>query len=228
MEAQAREPVPKATGADLHGAGAGAKDRGWREVDLDGTLAQYDGWKGPTHIGGPVPVMLERVLAWMKAGEEVRIVTARVFPGKEDAEVCRKAIAAWLEEHVYAKLPEPEAGKTWWIPVTHEKDHRMVELWDDRCVQVIPNTGIRVDQRRPELDEIQAALASHIAEKPELRMLFLKAIAGALAQPVSPQLWTPNGMVTGQGPALDPNVRAVNLDPNIIQAARVMRTLFGV
>ncbi len=26
---------------------------GWIDVDLDGTLAQYDGWKGVAHIGEP-------------------------------------------------------------------------------------------------------------------------------------------------------------------------------
>ena len=29
--------------------------------------------------------------------------------------------------------------------MTHEKDFRMIQLWDDRCVQVIPNTGLRAD-----------------------------------------------------------------------------------
>lgn len=31
------------------------------------------------------------------------------------------------------------------IPVVCRKDYAMVELWDDRAVQVIPNTGLRAD-----------------------------------------------------------------------------------
>lgn len=36
-------------------------NNGWIGVDLDGTLAYYDGWIGAGHIGEPVPAMLERV-----------------------------------------------------------------------------------------------------------------------------------------------------------------------
>jgi len=36
----------------------------WIGVDLDGTLAVYDGWRGPEHIGPPVPAMVERVKRW--------------------------------------------------------------------------------------------------------------------------------------------------------------------
>ena len=35
--------------------------KGWIGVDLDGTLAMYDGWVGVSHIGEPVPAMLQRV-----------------------------------------------------------------------------------------------------------------------------------------------------------------------
>ena len=42
--------------------------------DLDGTLAMYDGWKGPTAIGNPIPKMLARVIRWIEAGREVRIM----------------------------------------------------------------------------------------------------------------------------------------------------------
>ncbi len=46
------------------------------------------------------------------------------------------AIDAWCERHFGRKLP-----------VTCTKDYGMVELWDDRAVQVKENTGIRVDGR---------------------------------------------------------------------------------
>ena len=48
----------------------------WIGVDLDGTLAQYGGWKGPDTIGDPVPMMKERVMKWLNEGAEVRIFTA--------------------------------------------------------------------------------------------------------------------------------------------------------
>lgn len=52
--------------------------KGWIGVDLDGTLAHYDEWRGVSHVGEPVPLMLERVRRWLGEGREVRILTARV------------------------------------------------------------------------------------------------------------------------------------------------------
>lgn len=114
---------------------------GWRGVDLDGTLAHYDGYRGIEHIGEPVPKMLDRVLRWLKKGDQVAIVTARVAPGPSTRDafeiaVARNAIEAWCLNHLDQV-----------IPVTHSKDFGMYELWDDRAIQVIPNTGERVDGR---------------------------------------------------------------------------------
>lgn len=121
---------------------------GWIGVDLDGTLARYDGWKGSTHIGEPVPLMLARVKDWLSQGMEVRIFTARIsgmayppFHGDmkafeagiaraNDARDAHKAIEAWCEQHI---------GRV--LPITNVKDYAMVELWDDRAVQVEQNTG---------------------------------------------------------------------------------------
>jgi hypothetical protein len=111
--------------------------KGWIGVDLDGTLAHYDGWMGASHVGAPVPRMLARVKRWLEQGREVRIFTARVGPqpNGEDLEA-RVAIDAWCLEHL---------GRT--LEVTAIKDYGMLQLWDDRCVQVIPNTGRRADGR---------------------------------------------------------------------------------
>lgn len=107
-------------------------NNGWIGVDLDGTLAQYNGWQGEDHIGEPIPAMVERIKKWLSEGTEVKIFTARVshHPHAEDY------IREWCEKHVGAVLP-----------VTATKDYGMVELWDDRCVQVIPNTGIAVQDQ---------------------------------------------------------------------------------
>lgn len=114
---------------------------GWIGVDLDGTLAQYGEWKGPGEIGEPVPAMLERVQKWLAKGLDVRIVTARVWsdgtPQRDaEARMSRHAIAAWCNKHL---------GRV--LMITNQKDFGLVELWDDRVVQVEKNTGMRVDGR---------------------------------------------------------------------------------
>src|SRR6185295_15163214 len=103
---------------------------------LDGTLARYDGWRGVAHIGEPVPAMLERVKEWLDAGIEVRIFTARVCRTGDELTEALQPIQCWCLEHIGCVLP-----------VTNVKDFGMVELWDDRAVQVEPNTGRRLDGR---------------------------------------------------------------------------------
>lgn len=101
----------------------------WIGVDLDGTLAEYGGFKGKDNIGDPIPKMLARVHKWLSEGKEVRIFTAR----------------AWLPE----QIPPVKAWCKKWIgvelEVTNVKDFAMIELWDDRAIQVIANTGLRAD-----------------------------------------------------------------------------------
>lgn len=102
---------------------------GWIGVDLDGTLAVYDGWKGADHIGEPIPEMAFRVRKWLADDRDVRIFTARACHIEALA-----PIQAWCVKHF---------GKE--LPITNTKDYGMIELWDDRAVQVEPNTGRRVD-----------------------------------------------------------------------------------
>ncbi len=104
---------------------------GWIGVDLDATLAQYDDWFGPYHIGAPIEKMAARVRGWLKAGIEVRIFTARA--SDPDPAVVF-AIQNWTEKHFGKRLA-----------VTCQKDFNMIQLWDDRAVQVVPNTGERAD-----------------------------------------------------------------------------------
>lgn len=109
---------------------------GWIGVDLDGTLAHYDGWKGIDHIGEPIPAMVERVKRWLADGHDVKIMTARVSVGNalgraiDEAVKAEQAIRKWCVEHIGQELP-----------VTSTKDFGMIELWDDRCVAVEANTG---------------------------------------------------------------------------------------
>lgn len=102
---------------------------GWIAVDFDGTIAQYTHWRGPYHMGEPIPKMVERVKAWLAAGVEVRIMTARA-----DDQGCVMLIRQWCDYHVGQELA-----------VTNKKDYKMIEIWDDRAVQVEQNTGRRMD-----------------------------------------------------------------------------------
>lgn len=114
--------------------------KGWIGVDLDSTLATYTTWKGIDDIGAPIPKMLRRVKIWLKEGIDVRIFTARVW-SDGSSESNRNALAAafaiekWCVEHIGQRLP-----------ITNSKDYDMLELWDDRAVQIIPNTGERADE----------------------------------------------------------------------------------
>lgn len=101
--------------------------RGWIGVDLDGTLAHYDTWRGATHVGKPIPAMVERVKQWLEEGKDVRIFTARVSDGLLSTEY---AIKEWCHK-VFGQM----------LPVTNSKDYEMIELWDDRAVGVVMNTG---------------------------------------------------------------------------------------
>ena len=112
--------------------------KGWIGVDLDKTLAYYTGWADGT-IGAPILPMLNRVKRWLSAGEEVRIFTARVSGDRPDVPEQRRIIREWCKVHL---------GKA--LVVTCEKDHEMRVLYDDRAVQVRPNTGILVGDEEPE------------------------------------------------------------------------------
>ena len=107
---------------------------GWIGVDLDGTLAVYDGWRGAEHIGPPVPAMMRRVRDWLAEGVTVKVFTARVAIPEPDRSTAIRVIHEWLERHGLPRLD-----------VTNVKDLAMSELSDDRAVGVIVNTGRRAD-----------------------------------------------------------------------------------
>jgi len=99
----------------------------WVGVDLDGTLAEYDGeWKGKDHIGEPIPLMMDVIKEHIANGETVKIFTARA----SDPEAI-PPIKAWLEKNGLGDLE-----------VTNVKDHGMSKLYDDRAAKVIRNIGV--------------------------------------------------------------------------------------
>ena len=94
----------------------------WSGVDLDGTLAYYDEYRGDEHVGKPIAPMVGKVKGWIKAGYEVRIFTARAP---------HPAIRKWCNEHI---------GKV--LQITNKKDSGMIALYDDRAVGVKRNEGL--------------------------------------------------------------------------------------
>lgn len=99
-------------------------------VDLDGTLAHYDPNRSAEEIGPPIPRMMARVKDWLARGIEVRIITARAsYPPYIPL------VEKWLEEN---GLPG--------LKVTNKKDFGMLQLWDDRAIQVVENTGMPVNR----------------------------------------------------------------------------------
>ena len=114
---------------------ASNNDHGWIGFDLDGTLAEYYGWVSASHIGKPIPIMVELVKNMLAHGRKVKILTARassaIYPDQAEESII--AIQAWCQEHI---------GEV--LEITCEKDQGMLLLYDDRCVQVLPNTGMSI------------------------------------------------------------------------------------
>lgn len=98
---------------------------GWTAVDFDGTLAKYPTPGGLDELGDPIMPMVTLVLDLLNAGNEVRIFTARAGTPE-----LIPAVEAWCLKHL---------GRL--LPVTNVKDFGMLELYDDRAVQVETNTG---------------------------------------------------------------------------------------
>lgn len=106
----------------------------WIGVDLDGTLAEHHSWYGIHTIGPMIKPMQSLIEDWLDEGQcDVKIFTARIA-GIQYTPYKLKVISNiqdWLESN---GLPRLE--------VTNVKDQYMVELYDDRAVQVEFNTGV--------------------------------------------------------------------------------------
>ncbi len=114
-------------------------DKAWIAVDFDGTLAHYDRWRGDDHLGKPVDLMVRRVRQLLAKGYTVKVFTARVTEGPgRDPEKSRRLIGDWTLKHL---------GHT--LEVTNVKDYGMIQLFDDRAVQVVANTGRIVVSTKP-------------------------------------------------------------------------------
>lgn len=113
--------------------------KAWIGVDLDGTLAHYDGWKGFSTIGEPIAAMVDRVRGWIAQGFTVKVFTARWGDPRINP-IVEHAVHQWL---VKQGLPPLE--------VTNAKDFGMVALIDDRAVAVEHNSGRLLNELPPPL-----------------------------------------------------------------------------
>jgi hypothetical protein len=102
-------------------------------IDFDGTLAYYYDYHEPHMLGNPIMPMIESVKRLLSRGVRVKIFTARVAGDDDYAAISRRKIENWCLTNI---------GEV--LPVTAVKDYRMIELWDDRAVQVIHNTGVPI------------------------------------------------------------------------------------
>jgi len=84
-------------------------------IDLDGVLAQYDGWKGPDHYGDPMPGAVDFLKALIVADMQPVIHTSRSGP----------ALGEWLRKHF---PPEVLAN----LIVSSTKQPAWLQI-DDRC-----------------------------------------------------------------------------------------------
>ena len=143
-------------GKNMNNDTHGVEGKGWYGFDLDGTLAKYDGWKGIDHIGEPVVPMVKLIKQMHDEGKVIKVMTARVAPkDKPETKPNPYREGNWC-------IQEPDV-QTWalkdeWTPlefiqewcyrtlgfvpeVVYQKDHLMLELYDDRVKQVVPNEG---------------------------------------------------------------------------------------
>ena len=111
----------------------------WIGVDLDHTLATYSGWDSCTAIGDPIPAMVERIKRHLDDGYTVKVLTARMAT-RDPAErlAIQNAIWDWTLEHLGVPLD-----------ATSEKDFHMWFFYDDKAVQVEPDTGVILGREHP-------------------------------------------------------------------------------
>lgn len=133
--------------------------KGWIAVDMDGTLFEYTEWTKWNEFGKPIELMAARVKLWVSQGKDVRIFTARMpLPHEQEIEqtcyrtgekfngvMMKKAIADHTEKHLGFRMR-----------AQCYKDLYTIEIWDDRAIGVIANSGMTL---------VDAALAEHTAQQ---------------------------------------------------------------
>lgn len=95
-------------------------------VDLDGTIAKYDDWKGEDVIGDPIEGAVKFVTELRDRGFDVVIFSARA-----GTELGLNAIWHWLQAHHLEKLV---------VEVTNVKSYRFSVMVDDRAIYLNPQS----------------------------------------------------------------------------------------
>ena len=98
-------------------------------VDLDRTLAFHGNDFDVDHVGEPIQPMIDRIKNLIKHGFEVRIFTAR-WCDVPNRPRMKQIIDAWTTK---------QFGQA--LKITNEKDYGTIAIYDDRAIQVQPNTG---------------------------------------------------------------------------------------
>jgi hypothetical protein len=91
-------------------------------IDFDGVLAEYHGWKGPEHLGAPLPGAIQFVNMLLGEGYQVVIFTTRA-----DTLEGRARLLNWLEA---AGVPAPHPKN--FLGITNVKPPAVLYL-DDRA-----------------------------------------------------------------------------------------------
>ena len=138
-----------------------------RYVDFDGTLAFFSGWKGPGHLGQPIPLMVKRVQNFLADGDQVVVFTARMNVngdyGVQDFDKIRKDIEDWCMRHVGQKLE-----------VSNAKGPADT-IYDDKAFRIVRNTGLTTEEFVDTI--IQDELRSDRTKEQSLQRL-LQVISG--------------------------------------------------
>lgn len=139
------------------------EDKKWIGVDFDGTLVEFDGWRGVEHIGAPLLPMIQKVQELLEGGRQVRIFTARVDDGirqisiwkerllgdQATPEILEKIALDFTARNVIREWTREHFGRQ--LEATNTKDCFCIGIYDDIAIQMVPNTGLTLaDQHQAE------------------------------------------------------------------------------
>ena len=113
----------------------------WYGVDFDGTLCTGTDWNIPGDEGKPIENIVNKVKELIANGNTVKVVTARYHDGSKSINHVKR----WCLKYI---------GKE--LEVTASKDYEMIALYDDRAIQVQPDTGVIIEEElNKALEEIK-------------------------------------------------------------------------